>query len=292
MVCRSPRMLAICAWASSSRGRDRTTSGGRAGSQLWMVACSPRRLNTESKCSSTSRAAHSGSPAARAWRTASSGSPRWEYHAAALRCRRRAALRIQPGPQQIGEQMVIPPPAADVVELDHEQAGPVRFFEQVLAVVAARDGVAQGPAEALEHRRLEEEAAELGTLLFEDLLGQVVKDVPVAAGERGHEAGDVRLAAQRQGRQLQARRPALGPFGQGGRRGTSTSAETWRSSSAASPAVNLRSSARTSPSSPRARYRARPSGGSDRPASTIRSWGGRCSSRNRTDACTVSELTR
>ena len=217
MVCRSPRMLAICAWASSSRGRDRTTSGGRAGSQLWMVACSPRRLNTESKCSSTSRAAHSGSPAARACRTASSGSPCCGVPRRGVAVQAPAALRFQPGPQQIGEQMVIPPPAADVVELDHEQAGPVRFFEQVLAVVAAGDGVAQGPAEALEHRRLEEEAAELGTLLFEDLLGQVVKDVPVAAGERGHEAGDVGLAAQRQGRQLQARRPALGPFGQGGR---------------------------------------------------------------------------
>ena len=40
----------------------------------------------------------------------------------------------------------------------------------------------------------------------------------MAAGEGGHEAGDVGLGAQRQRRQLQPYRPAFGAFGQRGRR--------------------------------------------------------------------------
>ena len=126
-------------------------------------------------------------------------------------------LRVlfQPGPEQVGEQMVVAPPAPDIVELHHEQAGPVHLFEQFLAVVAAGDRVAQRPAEAFQHRRLEEEVRR-SRLPFEDLLGQVVQDVPVAAGEGGHEARDVGLGAQRQRRQLQPDGPAFGPFGQRG----------------------------------------------------------------------------
>ena len=39
----------------------------------------------------------------------------------------------------------------------------------------------------------------------------------MAAGERGHETGDVGLGAKRQRRQLQPDGPAFGPFGQRGR---------------------------------------------------------------------------
>ena len=72
-------------------------------------------------------------------------------------------LRVlfQPGPEEVGEQMVVAPPAPDVVELHHEQAGPVHLFEQFLAVVAAGDRVTQRPAETVKDRRLEEEVPEV-----------------------------------------------------------------------------------------------------------------------------------
>jgi hypothetical protein len=129
-------------------------------------------------------------------------------------------LRVlfQPGPEEVGEQMVVAPPAPDVVELHHEQARPVHLLQPFLAVIAAGDRVAQRPAETFEHRRLEQEAPQVLALPGEHLLGQVVKDVPVAAGECRHEAGDVGLRAQRQRRQLQSYRPAFGAFGQRGRR--------------------------------------------------------------------------
>jgi hypothetical protein len=57
---------------------------------------------------------------------------------------------LQPGPEEVGEQMVVTPPAPDVVELHHEQTGPVHLFEQFLAVVAAGDRVAERPAETFQ----------------------------------------------------------------------------------------------------------------------------------------------
>ena len=113
--------------------------------------------------------------------------------------------------------MVVAPPAPDVVELHHEQTGPVHLFEQFLAVVAAGDRVAERPAETFQDRRLEEEVPEVLPLPAENLLGQVVQDVPVAAGEGGHETGHVGLGTQRQRRQLQPHGPAFGAFGQRGR---------------------------------------------------------------------------
>ena len=124
---------------------------------------------------------------------------------------------LQPGPEEVGEQVVVAPPAPDVVELHHEQTGPVHLFEQLLAVIAAGDRVTQRPAETIQDRRLEEEVPEVLSLAAENLLGQVVKDVPVAAGEGGHETGHVGLGTQRQRRQLQAHGPAFGAFGQRGR---------------------------------------------------------------------------
>src|SRR4029077_15494175 len=202
---------------------------------------------------------------------------------------------LQPGPEEVGEQVVVAPPAPDVVELHHEQTGPVHLFKELLTVIAAGDRVTQRLAETVQDRRLEEEVPQVLSLAAEDLLGQVVKDVPVAAGEGGHETAHVGLGTQRQRRQLQADGPAFGAFGQRGRhreRGGgqalaaaegSSSVRPWRSRAAASSRLNLRSAARTSPSSPRPRYRARPRGGSERLASTTRNRGGRGPGKNTTD---------
>ena len=56
----------------------------------------------------------------------------------------------------------------------------------------------------------EQEGAHLLGLAGEDLLDEIVDDVPVVAGEAGDEAGDVVAALHRQRRQLQCGDPALG----------------------------------------------------------------------------------
>ena len=81
------------------------------------------------------------------------------------------------------------------------------------AVGAAGDGVAQRPGEPVEDGGAEQEVADLARLPGQHLVGQVVDDEPVAAGERLDEAGDLgraRDAAQREGGELQAGDPALG----------------------------------------------------------------------------------
>ena len=120
-------------------------------------------------------------------------------------------LFLQAGAEQVGEQVVVAPPAAHLIQRDQEQARPFRLLQQRLAALAAGDGVTQRAAEPLQHRGLPQERAQLRVLLLEHLFGQVVQDVPVAAGERGHERGGIGLSAQRQRGQLQPGRPALGP---------------------------------------------------------------------------------
>ena len=126
---------------------------------------------------------------------------------------------LQAGAEQVGEQVVVAPPAAHLIQRHHEQPGPFGLLQQRLAARPAGDRVAQLPRQPLQHRGLQQELAHLLTLALEHLLGQVVQDIAVAAGERGDEAVDVGLPAQRQASQLQPGRPALGPRGQrrGGR---------------------------------------------------------------------------
>jgi hypothetical protein len=118
---------------------------------------------------------------------------------------------LQASLEQVGEQMVVPPPPAYLIERHQEQSRPLHLLQQGLAPGAAGDRVAQLAAEALQHGGLQQEGAHLVALLLEHLLGQEVQDEAVAAGERRHEPLGIGLATQRQGGQLQPGRPALGP---------------------------------------------------------------------------------
>jgi hypothetical protein len=103
---------------------------------------------------------------------------------------------LQAGAEQAGEQVVIAPPDAYLIQRDQEQTLPFGLLEQYLAAVPAGHGVAQRAAEPLQHRGLQQELPHLSALPVEHLLGQVVQDVPVAAGERGHESSGIVLSAQ------------------------------------------------------------------------------------------------
>ena len=105
-------------------------------------------------------------------------------------------LLLQAGAEQVGEQVVIAPPAAHLIQRDQEQSRPLGLLEQRLAALAPGDGVAQRAAEPFQHRGLQQERAQLLVLPLEHLFGQVVQNVPVAAGERGHESGGIVVSAQ------------------------------------------------------------------------------------------------
>ena len=68
-------------------------------------------------------------------------------------------LARQPAAEQIGEQLVVAPPAAHLIQGDEEQAGPLGLLQQPLTVAAAGDRVAQRPRESLQHGGRQQELA-------------------------------------------------------------------------------------------------------------------------------------
>ena len=70
-------------------------------------------------------------------------------------------LGFQPGAEQVGEQLVVAPPAADLIQRQQEQPGSLDLLEQGLAAGPAGNRVAQRSGEPLQHRGLEQEGARL-----------------------------------------------------------------------------------------------------------------------------------
>ena len=103
---------------------------------------------------------------------------------------------LQPGAEQVGEQVVVAPPAAHLIQRHQEQAGPLDLLQHRLAVGPAGDRIAQRPGQPVQHRGLQQERAQLLALALEHLLGQVVQHVTVAAAEGRHEPGGIGLPAQ------------------------------------------------------------------------------------------------
>ena len=118
---------------------------------------------------------------------------------------------IQPRSQELEEQAVVAEPAPAPVEADDQRALVLEVLERPPAVVPARERVRQLTADAVDDARPQQEVADLRGLQREHLLGQVVADRAVVAGELGEEAIRVGRTDRRHRRQPQARRPALGP---------------------------------------------------------------------------------
>jgi hypothetical protein len=64
-------------------------------------------------------------------------------------------LLLQAGVQQVGEQVVVAPPATHLVQRYQKQVGPLHPLQHVLAVGPPGDRVAQFPRQPLQHRRLQ-----------------------------------------------------------------------------------------------------------------------------------------
>ena len=123
---------------NASTGLACTTSSGMAVSHAANggLSCSVWRCSAGTASSARS-AARSTSPAASACRTAGTGSPASSNQSPARRCKSCTSpgVRVEVGPQDLGEQVVVPVPVAAVVERNEEQVGAVQALEHVLAAV-------------------------------------------------------------------------------------------------------------------------------------------------------------
>ena len=119
-------------------------------------------------------------------------------------------ILLQAGAEQIGEQMVVAPPAAHLIQRHQEQARLLDVVQHRLATGPAGDRITQLPRQPLQHRGLQQERTHLPRLAVQDLISQVVQHEAVAAAERRDKPGRIRMPPQRQRGQLQPRRPPLG----------------------------------------------------------------------------------
>jgi hypothetical protein len=121
-------------------------------------------------------------------------------------------LALQAGPQDVGEQVVVAVPLPPVVQGDDEEVGALERRQHVAAVGAAGDGVAQRAREPVEDSGVQQEPADRVGLVLQDLLDQVVHDVPVVAGEPGDEPRGVLTSAEGERGELQRGDPPLRPL--------------------------------------------------------------------------------
>ncbi|MNN05019.1 hypothetical protein D3C81_1177630 [compost metagenome] len=111
--------------------------------------------------------------------------------------------------QEAAEQTVVAEPLLLRVGWLDEQVGAQQLFDQPGAVAALGEGVAQRRAEAVEDAGLQQEQTDLIALAGEDVFGQVLGQLLVAAGKRTDDIGQGAAAVERQGGQEQTGDPAF-----------------------------------------------------------------------------------
>src|SRR3712207_2392891 len=109
----------------------------------------------------------------------------------------------------VGEQMMVTVPSAFFVQRKHEQIVMLDMLQHCLPArgscvspVVSGDRVAQRGAHAVQDRGLEQKGPDVLRLAIEDLRGQVVHHVAIAASERVDKAGHVGVGSRRQSRYL------------------------------------------------------------------------------------------
>ena len=127
-------------------------------------------------------------------------------------------LLLQPLPQQLTEEMMIPIPAPVVVQGDDEEVGAIEVGQDLLPGSGGvrYERIAQRAAQPVEDGGAQQEVLDAGGLLLQDLLDQIVQHEAVAAAEGVDEARGVAPSLHRQSRQVQPGDPALGARFQGG----------------------------------------------------------------------------
>jgi hypothetical protein len=116
--------------------------------------------------------------------------------------------------QEVGEEVVVAVPLALAVERDEEEVRALDAPQHLGRVVAPGDGVAQRRAQPIQDARAQQELPHVRRLPVEHLVGEVVDDVAVVAGEARHGRRGIVASAQSQSGEVQAGGPALGALDQ------------------------------------------------------------------------------
>src|SRR3712207_8231086 len=116
-------------------------------------------------------------------------------------------LALEAASQEVGEEVMVTVPNPLVVQGDDQQVIPLKPLKHPLSVVSSGYRVAQGAAETVQDRGLQQEHLHRFALSLQDLFGQEVEDVAVAAGEGPDEVRDVLAFPHRERSQLQGRDP-------------------------------------------------------------------------------------
>ena len=115
---------------------------------------------------------------------------------------------LQFAEQELAEQRVVAVPLSAAVERSHEQAPGLQFAEHRLRAGPLEDGIAQGTRQLIEHGRSSQEPLQSVGQAGERLPVEVVGHVAILTTH----VPDLEPAVPRhQGREVQARRPPLGP---------------------------------------------------------------------------------
>ena len=93
--------------------------------------------------------------------------------------------------QHVGKELVIAIPPAMINKRDQEEVSSLERRQPGLSAILAGDGITEGPTQSVQDGGLQQEVLDIFGLALQDLLGQIVDDVPVIPGEAGDEPGHV-----------------------------------------------------------------------------------------------------
>ena len=116
--------------------------------------------------------------------------------------------------QEVGEHVVVAEELTGAVQPDQEERALLEVVQHRPGVGGTGHRVAQLDGEPPEHRGLEQEATDVGWLLLDHLLHEVLRDQTVAAGERVDGHTHVRHVLQGDRSELETHHPAIGAVGQ------------------------------------------------------------------------------
>ena len=117
--------------------------------------------------------------------------------------------------EDVGEEVMVAIPLAPVVQRHDKEVATIERLQPRAAVLLAGHGITQRAVEAVENGGLKEETAHGFGLALKHLFDQIVKNVAVVARESTDEGGDILMALEGEGGQLQTGDPAFGALFQG-----------------------------------------------------------------------------
>src|SRR4051794_13282742 len=121
--------------------------------------------------------------------------------------------------KEVRKKLVVAKPCALRVERHDERVGVLESQQHLLRTRPACQQVGELTAHPVDERGSQEHALNVARLTFEHLGHEVLPDRPVGAGELGHEALGIRMAAEGDHGKAQAGRPAFGALVQRDRPG-------------------------------------------------------------------------